>query len=183
TSCNVSWTDDTVLPPDARRLAGRHALGSDGFVYGTAYFAIYARKVLQRVRTRWGVSFRAGAHEQLPPAVRHRLASTHRQFDLYDTAKVVNILLQGDGFALAHVENDALVHFGGISQFLSDPDAGGLVRQGAGSQRLDFARWAAATLRSLVDGEDVPALIGEGDARSRAGFVQHELIELARARG
>jgi hypothetical protein len=134
---------------------------------------------VQQVRDRWGVGFRAGSHEQLPEAARYRLVSMHRNFELYDTGKALNILLQGDGFALTHVEHPALVHIGGISQFLSDPDVAGLVVQGAGRERLDFARWAAATLRSLVEGHDPPPLPVEPDARSRADRVRRELFELA----
>jgi hypothetical protein len=107
----------------------------------------------------------------------------HRAFELYDTGKALNILLQGDGFALTHVENPALVHIGGISQFVSRPQTGGLVAEGAGQARLDFARWAAATLRSLVDG-DAPPPLPAGDAtRARAELVRRDLIELARDDG
>ena len=180
TSGSVSWSDDTVLPAGERRLAGRHVVGTDGFVYGASYLAIYPRRAVEHGRDRWAVGFRAGSHEQLPDAAQRRLASLQRTFELYDTGKALNILLQGDGFALKHVENPSIAHIGGISQSISRPDAGGLVLEGAGRARLDFARWAAATLRSLVDGRALPPLPLDDEMRARAEAVQRDLLALAR---
>jgi hypothetical protein len=146
------------------------------------------------VREHWGVLFRARTHEQLPSPVQLRLAALGRQFERYDTAKVLNILFQGDGFLLTHFDNPALVHIGGISQYLSDPSvlrrgpgasASGdapvpwFAASGAGRDRWDFAQWAAATLRSLVDGEPAPELPEETQQRLRASAVQRELLDLA----
>jgi hypothetical protein len=192
TSCNVAWSDDSILPVAATDLVGRHAVGHDGFVYGSSYLAIYRRAAIERVRSAWGVTFRAYPYDRLAPTVQRRLAEMGRQFRLYDTAKVLNILLQGDGFALTHVDNPALAHVGGISQYLSDPSVLGrtdtsasgasvpwFATSGAGRQRWDFARWAAAMLRSIVDGEPAPELPADPAQRSRANEVQRELLDLA----
>jgi hypothetical protein len=194
TSCSVAWSDDSILPAGAVDLAGRHAVGPDGFVYGSSYLAIYRRAVAERVRNSWGVTFRTYAHDKLAPRVQRRLVEMGRQFRLYDTAKVLNILLQGDGFGLTHVDNPALVHVGGISQYLSDPsvlgrDSGSLASDdvsvpwfaasGSGRQRWDFAQWAAATLRSIVDGESPPELPDDPAQRQRAIEVRGELLDLA----
>jgi hypothetical protein len=48
----------------------------------------------------------------------------------------------------------------------------------AGRQRWDFARWAAATLRSIVDGEEAPELPEDPEQRLRATEVQRELLDL-----
>jgi hypothetical protein len=193
TSCSVAWSDDSILPPGSVDLAGRHAVGPDGFVYGSSYLAIYRRAVAEHVRDAWGVTFRTYSYDNLTPAVQRRLGEMGRQFRLYDTAKVLNILLQGDGFRLTHVDNPALVHIGGISQYLSDPnvlgrDPGSLTTDdasvpwfaasGAGRQRWDFAQWAAATLRSIVDGEEAPELPEDPAQRLRAIEVQWELLNL-----
>ena len=187
TSCSVAWSDDSVLTPGIPDLVGRHAVGYDGFVYGSSYLAIYARPAVERVRDAWGVTFRAYAFDTLAPRVQHRLAELGRQFRLYDTAKVLNILLQGEGFGLTHLENPALVHVGGISQYLSDPSVLGtgdaslpfFSASGAGRQRWDFAQWAAAMLRSIVDGEPVPDLPPDPAQKVRASEVQRELLDLA----
>jgi hypothetical protein len=193
TSCNVAWSDDTVLPDDARALVGRHAVGHDGFAYGTSYLAIYRRIAVAQVRDRWGVTFSTYAHDQLPLPAQQRLEAMGRQFALYDTAKALNILLQGEGFTLTHVDNPALVHLGGISQYLSDPSVLGrsptsstadgpvpwFAASATGRERWDFAHWVAALLRSLVEGGPAPELPAEGDARSRAASVQRELVALA----
>jgi hypothetical protein len=195
TSGNIAWSDDAVLPAGSPDLVGRHAVGHDGFVYGSSYLAIYRRAAAERVREQWGVTFRAGAHAQLPGPVQQRLVEMNRRFELYDTAKAFNILLQGEGFALTHVDNPALVHIGGISQYLSDPtvlargsapeelEGGDSTRpwfaaSGAGRDRWDFARWAAALLRSIVDGEAAPQLPELPVARERAMAVQRELLDL-----
>jgi hypothetical protein len=188
TSGNVAWSDDSILPPETTDVVGRHAVGHDGFVYGSSYLAIYGRSQIERVRESWDVTFRAYAFDKLAPSVQRRLAEMGREFRLYDTAKVFNILLQGDGFVLTHVENPALVHVGGISQYLSDPSVLGrtsdtpvpwFAASGTGRERWDFARWAAATLRSIVDGDPAPELPEEPAQRRRATDVQRELLDLA----
>jgi hypothetical protein len=193
TSGNVAWAEDTVLPAGSPDLPGRYAFGHDGFVYGSSYLAIYARGAVERVREHWGVTFRATASEKLPAPVQRQLAAMGRQFGHYDTAKVMNILLQGDGFVLTHVENPALVHIGGISQYLSDPsvlgrDSGAaesaeapvpwFAASASGRDRWEFARWAATMLRSLVDGEPEPDLPEDAQQRPRANAVRRELLDL-----
>jgi hypothetical protein len=193
TSCSVAWSDDSILTPGMPDLVGRHAVGHDGFVYGSSYLALYGRHQVERVRDEWGVSFCAYAYDKLAPLVQRRLAEMGRQFRLYDTAKVLNILLQGDGFGLAHIDNPALVHVGGISQYLSDPGVLGrdpnapadgdasvpwFAASGAGRERWDFAQWAAATLRSIVDGEPEPDLPDVPAQRQRAQEVRREILDL-----
>jgi hypothetical protein len=201
TSCNPAWTNDVVLPRGARNLVGRHATGSDGFVYGSSFLAIYPRAAIEHVRHRWDVTFRGYAHGQLPAPVQKRLSSIGRDFELYDTAKVVNILMQGEGYTLQHADNPALLHIGGISQYLSDPStrADGVstvvgrsaparpvpsfAGAGAGRERWNFAHWAATTLASLVDGEQAPALPTPIHDDARAIAVQRALFELIRRYG
>jgi hypothetical protein len=191
TSCSVAWSDDAVLPPDASDLVGRHSIGHDGFVYGSSYLAIYRRARIEQVRRVWPVTFRAYAYDKLAEPVQRRLEEMGRRFRLYDTAKVLNILLQGDGGVLTHAENPALVHVGGISQYLSDPSVlarGAQVASdapvpwfadsGRGRQRWDFARWAAAVLRNIVDDEPLPELPEDPILRLRATEVQRELLDL-----
>lgn len=193
TSCNVAWSEDSILTPGLPDLVGRHAVGHDGFVYGSSYLAIYRRADVDRVREAWDVSFRAYAYDTLPPRPARQLAEMGRKFRLYDTAKVLNILMQAGGLVLAHVDNPDLVHVGGISQYLSDPVVLGrspeasstdapvpwFAASGAGRQRWDFALWAAATLRNIVDDAPAPDLPEDPAQRLRAIEVQRELLGLA----
>lgn len=193
TSCGVAWSDDVVLSPDASDLVGRHSIGHDGFVYGSSYLAIYRRARIEQVQRMWPVTFRAYAYDKLAESVQRRLEEMGRRFRLYDTAKVLNILLQSDGGVATHAENPALVHVGGISQYLSDPSVLARGAQetasdapvpwfadtGSGRQRWDFARWAAAVLRNIVDGEPLPELPDDPVVRLRATEVQRELLGLA----
>ncbi len=191
TSCNVAWSTDTTLPPGSENLVGRHVVGHDGFVYGSSFCALYSRPALDRVRATWDVTFRARAHDQLPVPVQARLESMGRRFALYDTAKVLNILFQGDGLTLRYADNPALFHIGGISQYLSDP---GVLRRpagasstvpwfasaGAGRERWDFAQWVAAMLRSLIDGAPAPPLPSDQAQQRAAETVLAELSRLTR---
>lgn len=155
TSGDVAWTDDTVLPPGAEDLPGRHAIGADGFVYGSSFLALYRRGAVTHARERYGVTFEPYAHDRLDPRARGAIESLGRAFRLYDTAKVLNLLLRADGGEMTHVAHPALRHLGGISQYLSRAQSG-LVVAGAGAQRLEFAGWAAALLIALTDGGEPP---------------------------
>jgi hypothetical protein len=188
TSGRVAWADDATLPPGSRDLAGRHFVDTDGFVYGSSYAAFYERDALRRVRAKYGVSFRASAHTNLSPEIQHDLAAIGRVFDLYDTAKVTNILLQANGFSVEHIDHDNLFHVGGISQYLSHPRPVGDAAPGqrpwfatseSGARRWDFAQWAAECLVSLVDGEPMPEV--PADDPDRAALLRAELQSLAAA--
>jgi hypothetical protein len=55
---------------------------------------------------------------------------------VYDTGKIVNILVQLDGGTVRHVDPDRPMHIGGMSRFLSPPDA-------AASCEIETPSWAA----------------------------------------
>jgi hypothetical protein len=178
TSGKPAWTDDTTLPPGARDLAGRHFVDADGFVYGSSYTALYRRSAVDALRARWPVTFEAYAHGRLPQAVQDRLAAMGRQFDLYDTAKVCNILMQGEGQHVSYVDHRALFHIGGISQYVSRAARPSpIAPTGQAVVRWNFARWAAATLVALVDGDSPPEPADE-IALPSARATRHELEDL-----
>lgn len=179
TSGSISWGGDTVLPAGSRALAGRFAVGGDGFVYGTSFFALYRRAAVDAVRGRFGVTFRGYAHATLPDAARRRIEEMGRAFDLYDTAKALNILLQGEGLGVEHVEHPALLHLGGISAFLSDAAGGNAAPppHGAPARRLDAARRTAAVLAALTAGDHARArTLADADPELRP--VLGELVGL-----
>jgi hypothetical protein len=111
-----------------------------------------------------------------------------RRFDLYDTAKVVNILLQADGDTVVHIDHPNLVHVGGMSvEYLCEafgvrpmdlwvewerslqptggPEPPPLDASGV---QPDPARVAALALRCLVRGEPLPPIPPSLDAASAA---------------
>ena len=139
---------------------------------------MYRRSAVDLVRAHWPVTFEAYAHDRLPDIVQARLAAMDRTFDLYDTAKVCNILMQGDGHHVAYVDHPDLFHVGGISQYVSRaarPPS--VVATGEAVVRWNFARWAAATLVALVDGDPAPAADASIDA-SNARATRRELEDL-----
>src|SRR5690606_22166711 len=97
-----------------------HFFDEDGFTFGSPHLAMYRRDALDETFRRWGVGF-ASAGPELEPATRARLAEAGRDYKLFDTGKIVNILLQCDGQRLLHTEHPDLLHVGGMSHYLSPP--------------------------------------------------------------
>jgi hypothetical protein len=179
TSGDVAWSDDTVLPAGERNLAGRHAVDIDGFVYGTSYLAMYRREAVDRVRARWNITFEPYARAHLPSGAQEQLHAMGRDFDMYDTAKVLNILVQTEGGIVRHLAHPELFHVGGISQYLvHGDDTPWFAQRGKGKQRWDFARWAARTLQALADGRPPPAVAVDGLTEEQAATTRAELQDL-----
>lgn len=190
TTGDVAWVDDRLLPAGSIDLVGRHAIGHDGFMYGSSYVACYSRPAVAVVRDRWGVTFRAGSHDQLDAGVQRRLEELGRAFRRYDTAKALNLLLVGEGLSVHHFDHPALFHLGGISQYLSsvrttggEPERPWFARSGAGSRRWEFAEWAANALRALARGDAAPRLPDDPADADIARTVLAELTELVRVYG
>jgi hypothetical protein len=110
---------------------------------------------------------------------------------VYDTGKIVNVLLQLDGRTLRHVDPDELIHIGGMSHFLSPPDPGAKggeveapswAAYDAMEPRLAVTRYTAALLRSLVEDTERPALPYDLDPalEDRLLFVRDEVVDLVR---
>jgi hypothetical protein len=190
TSGKQVWVDDHVVPDThvGFGLDGRHFFHPDGFVYGCPHLAMYRRAHLDQTCARWGVGL-GSAGPELPEATRGRLASAGHLYQVYDTGKIVNILLQLDGRTLRHVDPDELIHIGGMSHFLSPPDAGSTGGEAETPSwaayhgmepRLAVTRYTAAVLRSLVEDKPLPDLPRGLDAAldQRLLFVRDEIIDL-----
>jgi hypothetical protein len=184
------WADDNVVPEShlGVGLGGRHFFHPNGFVYGCPHLAMYRAPDLEETCARWDVGF-GSAGPDLSDGARARLASEGHLYRVYDTGKVVNILLQLDGGALRHVDPDELIHIGGMSHFLSPPDAGskgGEVETPswatyAGMEpRLVVARFTAALLRKLIEQKPLPELPSdlEPPMEQRLLLVRDEVVEL-----
>jgi hypothetical protein len=190
TSGRQVWVDDHVVPDThiGLGLDGRHFFHPNGFVYGCPHLALYRRSHLDETCDRWGVGL-GSAGPELSEATRARLASAGHLYQVYDTGKIVNILLQADGRSLRHVDPDELIHIGGMSHFLSPPDPGApggeteapswAVYHGM-EPRLAVTRYTAALLRSLVEGTPRPDLPRGLDPAldQRLHFVRDEIVDL-----
>jgi hypothetical protein len=190
TSGRQVWVDDHVVPDTHLGLGldGRHFFHPNGFVYGCPHLAMYRRADLDETCDRWGIGL-GSAGPELSDAARARLASAGHLYQVYDTGKIVNILLQTDGRTLRHVDPDELIHIGGMSHFLSPPDAGadgGEVETPSWAAyhgmapRLAVNRYTAALLRSLVERTPHPDLPPGLDPalERRLVWVRDEVIDL-----
>jgi hypothetical protein len=165
TSGKGVWTDDVLVPAGHPGVPGECFYSQDGYLFGSPHFAIYRRAPLDETIARWGVGF-ASAGGDLNQEAKDALATAGHTYWIYDTGKIVNILLQEDGHRLRHVEHPALLHIGGMSHYLTTP-AGGAEPRSAGeatdlglpwpTARLEVARHTAALLRTLSHDEPPPA--------------------------
>ena len=165
TSGKGVWTDDVVVPPGHPGVPGECFYSQDGYLFGSPHFAIYRRAPLLDTVARWGVGF-ASAGGDLTEDAKDALAAAGHRYWIYDTGKIVNILLQDGGHRFCHLEHPALLHIGGISHYLTTPIGGGRPRAvGEATDlglpwppaRLEVARYTAALLRALSDDEPPPA--------------------------
>jgi hypothetical protein len=164
TSGKGVWTDDDVVPPGHPGVPGECFYSPDGYLFGSPHFAMYRRAPLLETISRWGVGF-ASAGADLAQEAKDALAAAGHSYWIYDTGKIVNILLQEDCRRLCHLEHAALFHIGGMSHYLTTPAAGGRARDAGEATdlglpwppaRLEVARYTAALLRALSDDQSPP---------------------------
>ena len=187
TSGKEVWTDDNVVPPGHPGVGGRHFFRADGYVYGSPHFAMYKRAALDDTFGRWDVGFGAAGRPNVNDEAWNRLVESGHEYLLYDTAKIVNILLQEDGHRLVHEEHDALVHIGGLAHYMAPPDALDAktgeptwAKWNGMEARSTVARYAADTLKSLDDGREAPPLPDTDPVTtSKLVLVRDELVEMA----
>ena len=190
TSGKQVWVDDHVVPDTHLGLGldGRHFFHPDGFVYGCPHLALYRRADLDETCARWGVGL-GSAGPDLADEARTQLVTIGHHYKVYDTGKIVNILLQVDGRSLCHIDPDELIHIGGMSHFLSPPDPGaadGEVETPAWAAyhgmepRLAVTRYTAALLRGLAEDTPLPDPPPnlEPAMQQRLLFVRDEIIDL-----
>lgn len=169
TSGREVWSEGNVRPADHLGVSGEHFFDQDGFVFGSPHLAIYRRAPLLATVERWGVGFGVTGND-VSDGVRDRLSSLGRSYWVYDTGKIVNVLLQGDGRVLEHIEHPDLLHVGGVAHLLAPPSTAPAARgkrpawgegpdwgeQPGMAARHAVARHAAGTLDALRAGRPVP---------------------------
>lgn len=136
-SCPPVWvtTSDRIASCRSHVFGGPHYATESGIVLGGSYFAVYAIGPLRTVMAETGVTFQKYARPGIvrPPRltarIKERMAFVRSPLrreqaaiaelgvsaDLYDTGKLVNLLLQASGHRLTGVDLPFLRHVGGLS--------------------------------------------------------------------
>jgi hypothetical protein len=165
TSGKGVWTDSVVVPAGHPGVPGECFYSRDGYLFGSPHFAMYNRAPLQETMSRWHVGFDSAVAD-LTEEAKEVLASAGHTYWIYDTGKILNILLQENGHRLCHVEHAALLHIGGMSHYLSPPKGRGEPRAAGEASdqglpwppaRLEVARYTAGLLQALARNEPPPA--------------------------
>ena len=118
------WRDDSYLPEGQAGVSGEYFYAPDGFLFGSPHFSMYRRDAIEDTVARWGVGFQSAGRD-ISDAARKVLEDSGRWYFFFDTGKILNILLQHDGHRLEHFEHRHLMHIGGMSHYLSQPDVPG----------------------------------------------------------
>jgi hypothetical protein len=171
TSGRGVWRDDDLVPVGHLGVSGEFFYSQDGFLFGSPHFAMYRREPLEATAQRWSLGFGEGGGPGLSDEARARLVDAGHEYIMYDTGKIMNILLQDDGNVLRHEEHPNLMHIGGLSHYLSPPKVTKMIVHTEGeapepdwarwkgmASRFEVARYTAAVLRTLCDGGDPPAV-------------------------
>lgn len=187
------WSDSNVIPENHPGVAGEFFYDRNGFVFGSPHLALYRRAELDDTTRRWGVGL-GSAGPELRDDTKAKLATMGHEYLVYDTGKIVNALLQGDGHELVHRDLPQLVHIGGLAHYLSPPayrttDEGAVepdwTRYEIMAARHEVARYTARTLQACCAGEPAPELpVGlEPGMTHRLELVRREIIDLVERYG
>jgi len=188
TSGKEVWSDGNVVPEGHPGVPGEFFFDREGFVFGSPHLAIYERSALEETSRKWSIGLGSAGPELVPEATARVEAMGHH-YKVYDTGKLINILLQEGEQSLVHKDVPQLIHIGGLSHYLAPT---GWVTQDDGERvpnwsrwpgdptRYDVARFTGSLLRSLVDGDPMPAVPEgpEGVMMERLRLVRSELVDM-----
>jgi hypothetical protein len=193
------WTDVNTLREEEAGIGGRHFYDHDGFVFGSPHFAMYRRAALLDTCHRWNIGFHVASKRDMSEGAWARMVELGKDKWVYDTGKVLNILLQADGHELIHREHDALVHIGGLSHFLAPPeidftDPEAVADRGkpmwvngdeVTADRAAVAEFTAEMLKELDAGRTAPEIPpeAEGPLVQKLRSVRLEMIDMVRPQG
>jgi hypothetical protein len=135
-SATEVWSTTNVVPEGSWGVAGEHFYDRDGFTFGGPHLVLYRRDALDATCDRWGVTL-GSAGPEIPVPTRARLEEFGRSFAVFDTGKIVNVLLQADGGHVVQHELEQLVHIGGMSHYF---EPSGQVVADDGTTRPGWAR-------------------------------------------
>ena len=95
-SCPPVWSNPQLekLPEQFGVLSGTYNRLHDDFCVGSSYFAVYDNEVLTQCIQQTGINFEYSRWTQLPWRLRLELRRAGKEMLIYDTGKLLNILLQ-----------------------------------------------------------------------------------------
>jgi hypothetical protein len=147
------WAADAeaVVPAGSRFLSGRHRVLHDGTPIGGSYLAVYERAALEPLWRQAPRGFDVHFRYMLPRRIRTSLSERGWGFRMFDSCRLVNLLLLVNGYRLENRTVPELHHLGGYSLREIESSGAGLHNL-IGLLRSRDDRWAqriidAASLR------------------------------------
>lgn len=117
TGCLPMWhsEDDVSMPESFQVMGGRYIKSVSGHFLGCTYLASYRTRPLRELIESMGLSFRRYRRKDMSPDILVKLADLGMAKQIYDTGKVINLMLQHRGHKMSFRDVEGLVHVGGIS--------------------------------------------------------------------
>ena len=107
--------EEEVMPHAFRHMVGTFNRTDRGVCLGSTYVALYDNHALTELMQSTGIGFEEYRWHEIPEEVQEPLMSLGLDKDLYDTGKVLNLLLLSQGAELLYLDSPALCHIGGTS--------------------------------------------------------------------
>ena len=123
-SGTVIWLDKAgqTLSHTEKIMGGRFNITEYGLCLGSTFFAIYNNKILSNYLENTLITFdKYNSWENIPTDCQAKLIQSNLKMQRYDTAKVLNILMQRDGEKFIFRHSHHLYHIGGLSSLLVGP--------------------------------------------------------------
>jgi len=111
-----------VMKKSYPRIGGRFNRTTDGLCLGSTFFAIYNNKDLTGLLDDTNITFnKYHGWNKVPDKVHEELIKLGMKAKVYDTGKLINILLESRGARLIFKHTHKLYHIGGLSSLLVGP--------------------------------------------------------------
>jgi len=144
-SCLPVWIDpqDQILEDFIQYTGGNHTHLPTGECIGCTYFAIYRRRQVEEILDEAGITLSRIIWQDLPGGLAKRLSDLGWEKAIYDTGKLVNLLMVARGRKLRCERLPNLWHIGGLS------DSAKVTAERAGILRRAWRAWAPRLLRQV----------------------------------
>ncbi len=116
-SCRPLWCkpSEQILPEDDVRMRGWYNQCGPYFCLGSSYFAIYNQNVLNYYIKNTGITFQRYSWSDVPDNLKKAISEKGLRKKVYDTGKLLNVILGLRGENLINIESRHLKHIGGLS--------------------------------------------------------------------
>ena len=143
-SCPPVWSNEQheVLPDDFQVLSGVYNRLHDGFPVGASYFGIYDNAVLSDTLAETGLTLDLYRWDGIPKPIQQEVQAAGRKLFLYDTGKLLNIVMALRGQVGYRAPLANLCHIGGVSCIES--------RKRRRWPRAGLSKWAGPMIRRLA---------------------------------